>query len=120
MTLTAMSMNDIRANSLLASTFDSPKEVLANPFLDAMQKRGILAAWASDAFAVESQPWLRQIPGSHETVSLSDILSALKRLDGDDGPPDRGGGKAEFPPTAIRTRAVAQAARQLRYRAPTH
>ncbi len=117
MTTPAMSLNEIHAHSLLASTFDHPREVLANPFLDALQKRCVLAAWASDAFAVESKPWLRQIPGSHEVVSIGDILAALQKLDGEDGPPDRGGGrKASYPPKFCRTRAIGQTAREPKLR----
>ena len=71
MTFSAMSQyDDIHANSLLASTFSHPREVLANPLLDVLQKRCILATWASDAFAVEGKPWLRQIPGSDRQVSV--------------------------------------------------
>lgn len=88
MTKSAMSYyNEIHANSLLASTFEHPREVLANPFLDTVQKRCILATWASDAFAVQGKPWLRQIPGSDQQVRIGDIIAALKSLDGDDGPP---------------------------------
>ena len=86
MTNSAMSIDQIHANSLLASTFNHPKEVLASPFLDTVQKRCVLAAWASDAFAVEGKPWMRQIPGSNREVRVGDILSALRMLDGDDRP----------------------------------
>ncbi|TQS33858.1 hypothetical protein Golomagni_05783 [Golovinomyces magnicellulatus] len=87
MSVSAMSMNEIHANSLLASTFSYPREVLANPFLDKLQKRCVLATWASDAFAVEGKPWLRQLPGSAMQVRIGDIIAALKMLDDDDGPP---------------------------------
>lgn len=56
MSISAMSMNEIHANSLLASTFTHPREVLANPFLDALQKRCVLAAWASDASPSRGNP----------------------------------------------------------------
>lgn len=65
MTTSAMSdYDDIHANSLLASTFSHLREVLADPVLYVLQKRCILATWASDAFAVEGKPWVRQIPAT--------------------------------------------------------
>jgi hypothetical protein len=110
-----MSMNEIHANSLLASTFTHPREVLANPFLDTLQKRCILAAWASDAFTVEGTPWLRQIPGSNETVRIGDILAALRSLDEDDGLPPKML-RMPLPGAPIRVRAVGQTAQEVRRR----
>jgi hypothetical protein len=52
---------DIYANSLLAATFGHPSDVLASDILSRSEKRCVLAAWASDAFAVEGKLWLRQI-----------------------------------------------------------
>ena len=99
---------DIHANSLLAATFSHPDEVLASPVLSADQKRCVLAAWASDAFAVEDNPWLRQLPGAPEAVPLKDILSALRRLDDEDnGPPPFQGGAAQRPFETESVRAVA-------------
>jgi hypothetical protein len=73
---------DLHANSVLASTFSHPSEVLSHPVLSLEEKRCILAAWASDAFAVKDRPWLRQLPGTDR---------ALRRLDrNDDPPPQRG------------------------------
>lgn len=91
---------DIHANSLLAATFSHPEEVLANPILNVSEKRCVLAAWASDAFAVRDNPWLRQLPGAPEAIPLKEILSALRKLDGeDDGPPPpmRGGAALRMP-----------------------
>ncbi|MGD9837486.1 MAG: hypothetical protein AB7F72_07850 [Afipia sp.] len=100
---------DIHANSLLAATFSHPDEVLSSPLLTAADKRCVLAAWASDAFSVEDNPWLRQLPGAPDAVPLKDILGALRRLDDeDDGPPPFKGGAAQHaaPPPA-RTMALA-------------
>ena len=72
----------------------SPDDVLNNETLSASEKRVILSSWASDMYAVESCPALREIPGMRRTVRLADILAALRKLDGDndnDDPP-RGGG----------------------------
>jgi hypothetical protein len=71
---------DIHANSLLAAAFNHPSDVLSNPILSVPEKRCVLAAWASDAFAVEGRLWLRQLPGSCNLVPLEDILSALSNL----------------------------------------
>lgn len=81
---------DIHARSLLASTFSHPDEVIANGILTVAEKRCVLAAWASDAFAVEAKPWLRQLPGNDRPVALSEIMRALRTLD-EEPPPDRGG-----------------------------
>lgn len=83
----------IHAHSILASTFRDPAEVLANDRLTKVEKRCVLAAWASDAFAVEERPWLRQLPGNEMPVPLAAIMRALKLLDENGSPPpDRGGG----------------------------
>ncbi|MGY3368609.1 hypothetical protein ACVWZL_005734 [Bradyrhizobium sp. GM2.4] len=61
--------------------------------LSTPEKRIILSSWASDMYAVESCPALREIPGMNRTIRLADILAALRRLDGDnDDDPPRGGG----------------------------
>jgi len=61
--------------------FNHPTDVLKDPDLDTGERRAILSSWASDANAVVSQPTLRLLPGSDEPVPLSEILSALSRLD---------------------------------------
>jgi hypothetical protein len=82
---------DLHANSVLARTFSHPSEVLSNPVLSLAEKRCVLAAWASDAFAVKDRPWLRQLPGTDEHIPLLEIFRALRRLDrNDDPPPQRG------------------------------
>lgn len=81
---------DLHANSVLASTFSHPSEVLSNPVLSLEEKRCVLVAWASDAFAVKDRPWLRQLPGTDE-IPLLEIFRALRRLGrNDDPPPQRG------------------------------
>ncbi len=87
---------DIHANSLLAATFSHPSDVLRAPLLSNLEKRCVLAAWASDAFAVRDNPWLRELPGSSNPVPVKDILAALRELDDhdDNGPPPRRGGAA--------------------------
>ena len=86
-------LKDIHLNSLLAATFSHPSQVLSNPILSASEKRCVLAAWASDAFAVESCPWLRQLPSAADPVPIAEI-----RLDDGDDPPPRHGGAARMRP----------------------
>jgi hypothetical protein len=68
----------------------SAEAVLNDPDLEQSEKRVILSSWASDLYAVESCPWLRDVPGIKRTLRLADILAALRSLD-DDDPPPRGG-----------------------------
>lgn len=44
------------------------------------EKRAILAAWASDYYAVDTRPALRQLPSTPAPVSIDDVQSALKAL----------------------------------------
>jgi hypothetical protein len=75
-----------------AAHYSSPAEVLNDKKLSIPEKRIILSSWASDMYAVESRPDLREIPGTGHSVRLSDILGALRQLDGgDDDDPPRGG-----------------------------
>jgi len=66
--------------------FGHPDEVLSSPDLTLAEKRAILAAWVSDARAVENAPSLRLLDNG-ATVSIDLILEALKSL-------DKGGGVA--------------------------
>ena len=67
-----------------AAHYDSPNAVLSDRQLSDAEKRVILSSWASDMFAVESCPGLRDIPGIGHPIRLADILAALRQLDGDD------------------------------------
>jgi hypothetical protein len=64
-----------------ARAFAHPRDVLEDPDLTVNEKRAILASWASDACAVEAAPALRLAPGTNRTVSVDDILEALRDLD---------------------------------------
>ena len=59
-----------------------PLDVVAHPVLDTSTKRAILAAWASDACAVENLPNWRKLPETGALVPLDVILDALRALDG--------------------------------------
>lgn len=61
--------------------FLHPLEVVKDADLDIEAKREILAAWASDASAVEDRPTQRWLLGTHAPVPLSEVLAALRRLD---------------------------------------
>ena len=64
-----------------ASEFSHPREILDAAGLSGSDKRALLAAWASDACAVEGRPGLRRLPGSATCVSVDEILEALQALD---------------------------------------
>ncbi|VIO67255.1 hypothetical protein CI1B_44080 [Bradyrhizobium ivorense] len=92
--MTDANMNADRLNPLFhpAAHYASPDDVLNDAELSTPEKRIILSSWASDMFAVESCPALREIPGMGHAIRLADILAALRQLDdGDDDPPPRGG-----------------------------
>ena len=99
---------DVHANAPMAPAFSHPEEVLSSPALSASEKRCVLAAWASDAYAVENNPWLRRPPGAPSAIPLKEILRALRSLDdGDDGPPPFKGGAAQRPIRPVDTLALA-------------
>ena len=94
-----------------ATCYESPASVLTDSELSTPEKRIILSSWASDMYAVESCPALREVPGMSHTIRLADILAALRELDGDndnDDPP-RGGGvpmRLRRPWAAVQGRAA--------------
>ena len=63
------------------SSFRRPMDVVKAPALSVNDKRTILAAWASDFYAIDSKPALRHIPGTPEPVSIEEVQSALRELD---------------------------------------
>lgn len=62
--------------------FTIPDDVLKDPHLTPMEKRSILACWASDASAVQDEPRMRWLLGTPEPVPFSEVQDALIRLDG--------------------------------------
>ena len=91
-----MSQADRTANNVerlfhSISHYDSPADVLDDAKLSTEEKRLILSSWASDMYAVESHPALREVPGIPRRLRLDDILAALKQLDDETDPPPRGG-----------------------------
>jgi hypothetical protein len=80
-----------------------PHQVVNDPALKLEEKRALLAAWASDAYAVESLPVLWRLPGTPFLVTFSSIMDAMARLDRmeeDDDPPPPAEMKAGRPPPA--------------------
>ncbi len=75
-----------------AAHYASPDDVLNDNELSVPEKRIILSSWASDMFAVESCPALREIPGMGRTLRLADIRAALRKLASEDDDPPRPGG----------------------------
>ena len=61
--------------------YERPGQVVADSRISLAERRGILSSWASDACAVESNPLLRQPPGSSEPVTFEEIINALADLD---------------------------------------
>jgi len=57
-----------------------PIDVVRAPALSLDDKRTILAAWASDFYALNSKPAIRQLPDT-EPVSIDEVQSALRELD---------------------------------------
>jgi hypothetical protein len=74
---------DLELEALLdpASAFAHPRDVVHDPDLSLNEKRAILAAWASDACALEAVPALRRSPAGRSPVPIDDIFDALKDLD---------------------------------------
>jgi hypothetical protein len=61
--------------------FARPRDIVHDPMLTLARKRQLLAFWASDIHAVLGAPALRSYPFG-VAVSIDDILSALRELDG--------------------------------------
>jgi hypothetical protein len=94
--------NIVDLNAILhpGSVYDHPRDVLTDQTISTSEKRAILASWASDAAAVVSNPALREVPGSHRTVTIDDVLEALSALD--QGPKEPPGGKPARTKSAAR------------------
>jgi hypothetical protein len=69
------------SQSQSAALFAHPSAVLGARTLTGSDKRALLAAWASDACAVEGRPAWRWLPGTPEPVVVDEILSCLQALD---------------------------------------
>lgn len=74
------SMLDVDALLHPANAFSHPVDVVRDRDLTLNEKRAILAAWASDACAIEAAPELR-VNGAGNLVRFDDIMDALRLLD---------------------------------------
>jgi hypothetical protein len=99
-----------RGGNPFRSPYQTPDDVLDCPSLNSSDKRSILSAWASDAWAPASLPGLRLPPGIETPMSIDDILEALRRLDGPT-PPRPGGTSQRIPRRAARRIRRAQLGR---------
>ncbi len=71
--------SSIRTASGQSVSVDHPDDVVSDPRLSPDEKRALLAAWASDARAVEGKPTLRQLDNG-AVVSLTEIRRAIDQL----------------------------------------
>ena len=72
---------DLKALLNPAAAFEHPRAVVEDPDLTLNEKRAILAAWVSDACAIEAMPTLRVSPVGRIPVPVDDIFDALRDLD---------------------------------------
>ena len=63
-----------------SQVFEHPSDVVNDPDLSLNEKRAMLAAWASDACAVEAAPALRK-GRNGRVVAFDEIMDALRALD---------------------------------------
>lgn len=64
-----------------ANFWDSPRDVVDDPLLSRSEKKSILASWASDRCAVESNPVLRKPDPLKRPISFEEIMEAMKELE---------------------------------------
>jgi hypothetical protein len=90
---------DLQIDDLLhpAAAFDHPADVVEDADLTLNEKRAILAAWASDACALEAVPALRCSSEGKPPVPIDDIFDALRDL-------DKLAAAGPLPPTVFRQR----------------
>jgi hypothetical protein len=70
-------------NDLLhpAQAFSHPSDVVNDPDLTLNEKRAILASWASDACAIDSEPALRYAPNGGRSIGFDEVMDALSALE---------------------------------------
>jgi hypothetical protein len=62
-------------------SYARPRDVVADERLTVDERRAVLASWASDACAVDSNPTLRQPLFADAPVTFDEIMEALRQLD---------------------------------------
>jgi hypothetical protein len=75
--------DDRHMNQLLHPNccFARPRDVLVDERLSVDERRAVLASWASDACAVESNPTLRRLIFADAPVTFDEIMDAPWQLD---------------------------------------
>jgi hypothetical protein len=71
---------DIDALLQPSKAFLHPLDVVRDADMTVAEKRSVLASWASDACAIESNPALREM-ASGNIVNYDEIIDALQSLD---------------------------------------
>jgi hypothetical protein len=71
---------DIDALLHPSRAFGHPLDVVRDTDMTVAEKRSVLASWASDACAIESNPALRVV-ATGSVVSYDDFIDALQSLD---------------------------------------
>jgi hypothetical protein len=71
---------DIDALLHPSRAFRHPLDVVRDTEMTVAEKRSVLASWASDACAIESNPALRAA-ATGNVVNYNDIIDALQSLD---------------------------------------
>jgi hypothetical protein len=64
-----------------SAAYDRPSDVLGDADLTLYEKRSILASWASDFWAMDSQPSLRAPEGLSHPATIDEIMACLRKLD---------------------------------------
>jgi hypothetical protein len=64
-----------------SAAYDRPSDVLADPDLTLYEKRSVLASWASDFWAMDSEPSLRAPAGLARPATIDEIMACLRKLD---------------------------------------
>ena len=70
--------------ALRLEDYPHPRAVALAGDLSLAEKRQLLAAWASDAHALEGRPAFRWLPGTPGPVPVDHILEALAQLNGEE------------------------------------
>ncbi|MGX5840673.1 hypothetical protein ACWGTI_08135 [Mesorhizobium sp. ArgA1] len=76
-----LSQTEARNPGSMSEILGHPDDVLHHPTMSIVDKRALLASWASDARAVAGMPMLRQLDDG-SIVTIDAIVDALKALDG--------------------------------------
>jgi len=74
--------HDTRTLLFIGRLYHHPDEIVRDRDIHVKRKRALLSDWASDRNAVVSKPALRRHPVTGVQVTIDEIISALRCLDG--------------------------------------